>query len=314
VTIQVDPDSTGKIVDTATVAGNERVIEVIGDPVVAAAVARVLNGAPAAGDYGLVVRVASPTGLTDAQLRASAVPVSGTFFQATQPVSGTFWQATQPISAAALPLPAGASTEATLALIKAKTDNLDVLLSTRTKPADVQAVSGTFFQATQPVSIAGTVAVSATQLPAALGQGTMAQGMKVTLASDQSTLPAVSEIRAATLHVTATGLVNAAVTLTLPAAAAGLFHYITSIQITKLYAVVGVAAGAGVIITSTNLPGNPAWTTEQLASVAGTAVKVVDYQPTTPLKASVAATNTTIVCPVQLQTIWRINVSYFTAV
>ncbi len=38
------------------------------------------------------------TGLTDAQLRAVAVPVSGTFWQATQPVSGTFWQATQPIS------------------------------------------------------------------------------------------------------------------------------------------------------------------------------------------------------------------------
>ena len=53
------------------------------------------------------------TGLTDAQLRASAVPVSvvgnvtfsntsiavtGTFWQATQPVSGTFWQATQPVS------------------------------------------------------------------------------------------------------------------------------------------------------------------------------------------------------------------------
>jgi hypothetical protein len=80
-----------------------------------------------------------------------------------RPVSGRFWQAIQPISAVALPLPAGASTEATLALIKAKTDNLDVLLSTRTKPADAQhvtidnasvAVTGTFFQATQPVSLA----------------------------------------------------------------------------------------------------------------------------------------------------------------
>ena len=53
-------------------------------------------------------------GLTDAQLRATPVPVSGTFWQAVQPVSGpltdaqlravavpvsgTFWQATQPIS------------------------------------------------------------------------------------------------------------------------------------------------------------------------------------------------------------------------
>lgn len=49
--------------------------------------------------------------------------------------------ATQPVSAASLPLPTGASTEATLALIKAKTDNLDVALSTRTKPADTQPVS-----------------------------------------------------------------------------------------------------------------------------------------------------------------------------
>jgi hypothetical protein len=45
-------------------------------------------------------------GLTDAQLRAVAVPVSG-----------AFWQATQPISAAALPLPTGAATEATVALL-----------------------------------------------------------------------------------------------------------------------------------------------------------------------------------------------------
>lgn len=67
-------------------------------------------------------------------------PVSGTFWQATQPVSGTFFQATQPvsiagtvtvsgavavsnfpatqpISAVALPLPTGASTEATLATL-----------------------------------------------------------------------------------------------------------------------------------------------------------------------------------------------------
>lgn len=90
-------------------------------------------------------------GLTDAQLRATPVPVSGTFFQATQPVSlasvpshpvtgtffqatqpvslavapttpvtGTFFQATQPVSVAALPLPAGASTETTLAALNAK--------------------------------------------------------------------------------------------------------------------------------------------------------------------------------------------------
>lgn len=53
-------------------------------------------------------------GLTDAQLRASAVPVSlaSTTISGSVAVTGTFWQATQPVSAAALPLPAGASTSA----------------------------------------------------------------------------------------------------------------------------------------------------------------------------------------------------------
>jgi hypothetical protein len=48
------------------------------------------------------------TPLTDEALRASPVPVSGTFYPATQPVS-----------AAALPLPAGAATEATVAALNA---------------------------------------------------------------------------------------------------------------------------------------------------------------------------------------------------
>jgi len=81
----------------------------------------------------VIYEVTAADPLTDTQLRASAVPVSGTFFQATQPVSGTFfqatqpvsiasmpstpvtgtfWQATQPVSAAALPLPSGAATSA----------------------------------------------------------------------------------------------------------------------------------------------------------------------------------------------------------
>jgi len=54
---------------------------------------------------------ASTVGLTDAQLRATAVPVSG-------------FPATQPVSATALPLPAGAATEATLGTVNGKTPAL----------------------------------------------------------------------------------------------------------------------------------------------------------------------------------------------
>jgi len=156
---------------------------------------------------------------------------------------------------------------------------------------------------------------------AQVGQKTMAASLPVALASDQTALPAMAEIRAATLHVTGTAAVNTALTITLPAAGAGLFHYITSIQWHKLYSVIGVANAAGILITSTNLPGNPVWTTEQVAGgaagsagTAGSVVQVIDYQPTTPLKSSVANTATTIVAPLQLQTIWRGNVSYFTGV
>lgn len=155
-------------------------------------------------------------GLTDAQLRATPVPVSGpltdTQLRATPvpvsvgtvPVTGTFWQATQPVSAASLPLPTGASTEATLATRLTESDfDAKTGALTETAPAtDVASsglngrlqriaqrltsligllpaslvggrldvnigasgatvpVSGTFFQATQPVSIAATVAVS----------------------------------------------------------------------------------------------------------------------------------------------------------
>jgi hypothetical protein len=77
------------------------------------------NPLPAGSSVIGQVDIRNSPGLTDTQLRATPVPVS----------------------ASALPLPAGAGTEATLAAIKAKTDNLDVALSTRTKPADTQPTS-----------------------------------------------------------------------------------------------------------------------------------------------------------------------------
>jgi len=77
--------------------------------------------------------------LTDTQLRATAVPVSGTFWQATQPVSGPLTDtqlraAAVPVSAASLPLPTGAATEATL---DARLGSL-----TETAPATDTASSG----------------------------------------------------------------------------------------------------------------------------------------------------------------------------
>jgi hypothetical protein len=79
-------------------------------------------------------------------------------------ISVSNFPATQPVSAAALPLPAGASTEATLALIKAKTDNIDVLLSTRTKPADTQAISAAALPLPAGAATSAAQATAATSL------------------------------------------------------------------------------------------------------------------------------------------------------
>lgn len=103
---------------------------------------------------------------------------------------------------------------------------------------------------------------------------------------------------------------NNANTLTIAAPGAGLFHYITHIHLIKRYGVAGVAAGAGITITTTNLNGR-AWYTEQLGSPAGTTVSVVDEAHVCPIKSDMANTPTTFVAPVQAETAWSWNVAYF---
>lgn len=235
-------------------------------------------------------------------------------------------------------LPVGAATEATLTSILAKL-NASVAVTgpltdtqLRSSPVPVsgpltdsqlRAVPVSVSLASQPLPTgAATEATLVAQSSILLndatftsriptpGQKGMAASVPVVVASDQS--PINVEMRSSTLRVTATGAVNNAVTATLPAAGAGLFHYITRIELVKLYATAGTASGAGVIVTSTNLPGNPAWTTEQLASPAGTVAKVILEESQAPLRSSAANVATTFVAPAQAQTIWRWNISYYT--
>jgi hypothetical protein len=105
--------------------------------------------------------------LTDTQLRATALPVSGTFYQSTQPVSiasmpttpvtGTFWQTTQPVSIASSVAVTGPLTDTQ---IRATALPVSLTSTTITNFPASQAVTGTFFQATQPVSIAASVSVT----------------------------------------------------------------------------------------------------------------------------------------------------------
>jgi hypothetical protein len=91
------------------------------------------------------------TGLTDAQLRASPVPVS---------LTSTTVTGTVAISAASLPLPTGAASESTLSLINGKIPAQGQAAMAASLPVVIASnqtgvpVTGTFWQTTQPVSIA----------------------------------------------------------------------------------------------------------------------------------------------------------------
>lgn len=114
----------------------------------------------------------------------------------------------------------------------------------------------------------------------------------------------------ANLHITNTGAANAAVTLTLPAPGVGMFHYITNIYIQRAGAA-ALAGTAALVITSTNLPGNPAWSVGN-ASPAGGSQTDLNYSPTNPLKSAVSNIATTIVAPAPgAGVLWRLNASYY---
>lgn len=175
--VQGPVDGIGKKIDNVIVdSDKERQVAAIGggDSGDKDSIASVVAAAPAGTEFGLVTR----------NIPSGTQPVSGTFFQATQPVSAASLplptgaaaaaqlpaaldgsgflkvheQGTAAVSVAALPLPTGAATEATLALVKAKTDNLDVTLSSRLKPADTLAgvtTVGAVTSITNPVAVTG---------------------------------------------------------------------------------------------------------------------------------------------------------------
>jgi len=124
------------------------------------------------------------------------------------PVSGTFWQATQPVSAVSLPLPTGAATEVTVAglltntQLRASNVNVAVNSALPTGANTIGSIANTSFAATQSgtwnvTNISGTVSLptgAATEATlsalsakfSALGQKTMSASVPVVLASNHS--------------------------------------------------------------------------------------------------------------------------------
>ena len=131
-----------------------------------------------------------------------------------------------------------------------------------------------------------------------------------------SPLPAgannIGSLTPTTLAATGTAAANTGLTVSLPAAGVGLFHYITGIEIMRT-ATAALAGTATLIVSSTNLPGSLAWSFGN-AMAAGATQRDESLVLATPLKSSVANTATTIVAPIPgLAVLWRINVYYYTA-
>lgn len=109
--------------------------------------------------------------------------------------------------------------------------------------------------------------------------------------------------------ISATGLVSAAVTATLPAVP-GLRHIVDFVHVTRSATAALTAAASPVVITSSNLPGTFAMTMGQDAGGIGIDKEVKEDFGGTGLASTALNAATTIVCPVYVGVIWRINVGY----
>lgn len=216
--------------------------------------------------------------LTNTQLRASAVPVSGTVtasvsnFPATQAVSGSVNIGNSP-TVSVSNFPANQTNALTNAELRASA-----------VPVSGPATNAELRASALPVSLSG-------------------------VGADQST-PAFMARIPNNLGVTAVGAAAAAVTATIPAVG-GQFHYIDVIEITCYASAAGTGGATPVTVTSTNLPGNHAWTFPSGRAI-GTIV-TYSLSANSPVKSSSAGVATTIVCPATTGVIWRVNIMYRTA-
>jgi len=120
----------------------------------------------------------------------------------------------------------------------------------------------------------------------------------------------IRSLQTTDLIVTATAAANTAVTATLPAAGAGLFHFITAIEIIRT-ATAALTGTATLVLTTTNLPGSLAWSVGNAMTAGGTQ-NDLHRSFFSPIKSVVANVASTIVLPAPgAAVLWRINVYYF---
>lgn len=133
----------------------------------------------------------------------------------------------------------------------------------------------------------------------------------VTIISDtcSSINPYIRDQKSGTLIVTATSAVGAAVTAALPVAA-GLRHYIDNITVVRSATAALTPSATPVLVTTTNIPGTPAFTFGSDAGGIGVD-KTVQLDPGgSGMAATSINTTTTVLCPAYAGVIWRVTVTY----
>jgi hypothetical protein len=115
----------------------------------------------------------------------------------------------------------------------------------------------------------------------------------------------------ATTAISGTAAVSTGVTLTIPAAGAGLFNYVCYLEITLFATAALTAAATPVLVTTTGISGTPTFSFAFPVAAVGQLVDRIIIQPTQPLKGSAANTAITIVAPIATLAIWRLNALYY---
>ena len=145
------------------------------------------------------------------------------------PVSGTFWQATQPVSASSLPLPSGAATSSlqttantSLSSIDAKTPVLGQALATASVPVVLPATQITALTPPTSVGLTGTLPAFTATPTVNIGTSSLALESGGNLASINTKLPSNLTVTATRLLVDGSGVTQpvSAASLPLPTGAA----------------------------------------------------------------------------------------------
>lgn len=130
------------------------------------------------------------------------------------------------------------------------------------------------------------------------------------LPAGTNSIGTVSQVPAIAM-ATAVSTSGGTITLTLAAPGAGLFHYITEIDLTAYATAARTGSATPWTVTTTNIAGTPAFTFSTAAAIGS--VDRMLFAFTLPLRSSAANAATTFVMPAATGVIWRVNVAYYTS-